>query len=391
MRSSFHGVGRGFGIAEAVSLQDLEQLRPEWEDLFHRCPTATPFQHPGWLISWWRHLGEGTLRVLALRTEERLIGLAPLFIHKPAATTESCVLFLGTGVTDYQDLLLEPGFEEDGTAAIVAFLEKPNREWDACDFQQLRPGSPLLNYPLLPEWRSEITVQEVCPVLTLAPDRELAAPQIPSHMRDKLRYYRRRAFREEGFTTETATHQTLEELFEAFLSLHRAPWASRRQASLIAGQALEAFHRDVAREFFKAGLLRLHAVRLKGRIASTLYAFHAHARTYHYRNGFDPAFASLSPGTLVIGHAIDQAFSENAKEFDFLRGRETYKYMWGARGRLNCRRVLRRVSSARTAAESRKSDAEPPELAPGPPGLRQPATAMNGAFAPAPPLSAANR
>jgi CelD/BcsL family acetyltransferase involved in cellulose biosynthesis len=34
---------------------------------------------------------------------------------------------------------------------------------------------------------------------------------------------------------------------------------------------------------------------------------------------------------LALGHAIEAAKAEGAASFDFLRGREPYKYAWGAR------------------------------------------------------------
>ena len=54
------------------------------------------------------------------------------------------------------------------------------------------------------------------------------------------------------------------------------------------------------------------------------------ARAYYYIGGFDPSRARLSPGTIMIGHAIEEAIGAGARTFDFLRGREAYKYAWGA-------------------------------------------------------------
>ena len=54
----------------------------------------------------------------------------------------------------------------------------------------------------------------------------------------------------------------------------------------------------------------------------------------------DPEFAALSPGTLVIGTAIESAIREGCGEFDFLRGDEEYKYFWGAAVRPNVLRKL---------------------------------------------------
>lgn len=51
----------------ATRPEDLEFLRAEWSALLLRCPAATPFQSPEWLIPWWRRFGSGRLLVLVLR------------------------------------------------------------------------------------------------------------------------------------------------------------------------------------------------------------------------------------------------------------------------------------------------------------------------------------
>jgi hypothetical protein len=52
----------------------------------------------------------------------------------------------------------------------------------------------------------------------------------------------------------------------------------------------------------------------------------AHARVARSRS----ASSRLSPGTLLIAHAIEEVIREGAAIFDFLRGQERYKYFWGA-------------------------------------------------------------
>jgi len=47
----------------------------------------------------------------------------------------------------------------------------------------------------------------------------------------------------------------------------------------------------------------------------------------------------------MIGHAIEEAVRAGASEFDFLRGKEAYKYKWGAKDRPTYRCVLRPTQS----------------------------------------------
>ena len=96
-----------------------------------------------------------------------------------------------------------------------------------------------------------------------------------------------------------------------------------------------AWHREAAGLLQDAGLLRLHGLRRDGEFIAVLYCLMdlapAHERRcYYYLGGFDPRLRTLSPGTLLIGHAIEQAIIEGAAAFDFLRGGEPYKYRWGA-------------------------------------------------------------
>jgi CelD/BcsL family acetyltransferase involved in cellulose biosynthesis len=93
-----------------------------------------------------------------------------------------------------------------------------------------------------------------------------------------------------------------------------------------------------------AGLLRLHALRLDGRIVAVMYALAAKRRAYCYICGFDPEFAALSPGTLILGHSIWQAVREGADEVDFLRGQERFKYFWGVSERPCYGRMLSRAN-----------------------------------------------
>jgi CelD/BcsL family acetyltransferase involved in cellulose biosynthesis len=54
-----------------------------------------------------------------------------------------------------------------------------------------------------------------------------------------------------------------------------------------------------------------------------------------YLSGLDPSADFCSPGVLILHYAIEQAIHEGAREFDMLRGAESYKYDWSAESRPN--------------------------------------------------------
>src|SRR3954449_12265445 len=86
------------------TVEGLTRLLPQWWALWDRCPMATPFQSPAWLLPWWRAFAPGTLQVVAVRRADRLVALAPLYREHRSGR----ILPLGIGVSDYLDLLLDP-------------------------------------------------------------------------------------------------------------------------------------------------------------------------------------------------------------------------------------------------------------------------------------------
>ncbi|MBW3623948.1 MAG: GNAT family N-acetyltransferase [Armatimonadetes bacterium] len=331
-------------LIEVTTMEGLERLRPEWAGLWKRSPTATPFQSPEWLIPWWRHIGEGDLWTLALREKGRLVGLLPLYIYTQEWNGSRDVFPLGIATTDYLDALFLPGYEDAGMAAAFAHLDANRDRWDLCDFSDLRESSPLLSAPAPSGWSDEVEHGEPCPVLTLPETEEGLSGCVPGHLLHNLRYYTRRAEREGEVTFEAANADTVEDLFDALLRLHRARWITKGEEGVLSSEAVQRTHREALPGLLALGVLRLYAMRIGGRIVAVFYGFtdthHPMRRSYYYLSGFEPELSHLSLGTLVIGHAVREAIRDGAAEFDFLRGHESYKYLWGAQDRWNRHRRL---------------------------------------------------
>jgi CelD/BcsL family acetyltransferase involved in cellulose biosynthesis len=138
--------------------------------------------------------------------------------------------------------------------------------------------------------------------------------------------------------------------------LHAARWRQAGQDGVLRDPAVERFHRLSAPGLLRAKLLKLFVLRIEGEAVAALYGFLHRRRFYYYLGGYDPRFSLLSPGTLLIGHALEQAIAEGAQEFDFLRGQEAYKYLWGARNRAVYRRCFwPRAGFATLALDQRRN------------------------------------
>jgi CelD/BcsL family acetyltransferase involved in cellulose biosynthesis len=327
-------------VEEVNTPEGLEALRPEWSALWERSPTATPFQSPEWLLPWWRHFGGEGLWTLVLRREGRLVGLAPFFIYTDPESGIRQMTLVGNGISDHLDLILDPEVKGEGGAAVLAHLAKRGDAWDTCDFRDLPAGSPLLGMWLPDGMAGEVEEEEPCPTLALPDTEARLAEVVPGKLLGTLCYRRRRAEKLGEVRFKMAGEESAEELFGALLRLHGARWAVRGEEGVFSEPGVDTFHREVLAGFLARGWLRLHALCIAGRVVAVHYGFVAKGRGYSYIGGFDPESEKVSPGGLVVEHAIREALREGAREFDFLRGREPYKYAWGAVDRPQYRRRM---------------------------------------------------
>jgi CelD/BcsL family acetyltransferase involved in cellulose biosynthesis len=169
------------------------------------------------------------------------------------------------------------------------------------------------------------------------------AARIPARKLRKLRMARHRAERRGETHVRSIDDGDAPAFLQTLFDLHDARWRSRGEDGLLGDARVRRFQEEALPDLGRAGLVRLYAVEIGGRVVGAYYGFLNRGRAYAYLGGFDPDFSYESPGTILVGYAIEEAVREAASEFHFLRGREPYKYEWGAVDRWNRRRSFRRV------------------------------------------------
>jgi CelD/BcsL family acetyltransferase involved in cellulose biosynthesis/glycosyltransferase involved in cell wall biosynthesis len=332
-------------ISSAVltTCSELEDLLPQWLRLWRDCG-STPFQSPHWLLLWWKHFGaDGQLCMAVLRRYGELAAVLPFWLRGTEETGARELLLMGSGVSDSLDALYDPEARELCAAFASEHLAASAQRWAVCDLQELPAGSPLLDARLPRYPWSERSVQSVCPALKLEGD---LARSIPAAMLRRWRYYQRRLQRSARIILENADRQNFEQCFTDLIALHQARWNARGQPGVLSDPAVAGFHREAARCLMQEGALRLYLLRVDGAPAASYYGFQWRGRAFYYLGGFDPRLSGLNPGTVLVGHAIEQAVAEGSREFCFLRGNEAYKYSWGARDGFTYRRIIRKASQA---------------------------------------------
>ena len=313
----------------------LQALVPEWDALWLRAGSP-PFQSTAWLLPWWSAFGTGQPRVVTLRNGDDLIGVLPLYVLDEGL--ERKLLPMGIGITDYCDALIDRA-APPGTADVLlqAALTAAD-DLTSCTLPDLPPGAALLSTSVPVGWRELPMPATPCPVLTIGPDW---AKDVPKGILRDLRQSRHRADRRGGWRAETGSAADAPALWNALVEMHRARWTARGEpGGVLADPAVIAFHERAVPRLADAGLLRMQVLRIGSEIAALYHTLSTPGRLFFYLSGFASAEAFASPGTLLLGHLVEQAAAAGVTELHFLRGGEGYKYAWGALDRKNRSRLF---------------------------------------------------
>lgn len=305
---------------------EFHAISAEWKDLFLRCPDATPFQHPAWLLCWMEAFRPRDLIGIEVREGKRLMGVASLLIYPRDG--ERVLAFAGGGVSDYLNLLAEPGSE---SLVLDRVLDAAQAlpDWTVLDLTDLSQNSALLQSALA---REHTQKHDVCYVLPLPQTAEQLVESLTKRQWSNLRNARSRTQREGEARIERANSANAPEFMDDLVCLHTIRWNVLDQNGVLSDSRLLDFHRGVAPALLQDGLLRLYRMRLNERTIAAIYAFFHRETVFCYLQGFDPQFSRLSPGTQLMFAVIEDAVKLGLRRFDFLRGEEGYKLHWRPQG-----------------------------------------------------------
>jgi len=341
-------------VLRARALRDLasaERLQPEWNDLWSRCPHATTFQLPEWLLAWMRSFEPSYPLLIQVRRSDQLVGLAPLFIYQ--SESERVLALMGGGVSDYLDILVDPDFASE-TLALIWNHIKDEPDWTALDLTDLPSTSQLL-HPLHNDFDFSKTDHDICSGLTLPSKIDELKNLFPFRQLRNLRNARNRLHRAGSVHIEVAARENLLSFLDTLFDLHGQRWVLAGQLGVLADPAIQSFHKMVAPQLLVRSVLRLYALRLNGRIIASLYALFERDTASCYLQGFDPDYARFSPGVHLLGSVIADAVREGKQRIDFLRGREPYKQHWGPVESPTFRIQATRIPRLQTASSARRA------------------------------------
>jgi CelD/BcsL family acetyltransferase involved in cellulose biosynthesis len=309
----------------------LEALRADWDAL--AVGAGRPYCAPAWMLAWWRHVGSsrGPLRVVAVRRDGDLVGLAPFYAQREGLGRPTRYRLLAADLSHRIEPLAAPGSEREVAEAIASALAEARPRPALVSFESIDAGSgwPTL---LARAWpgpgRAALERLWTRPALTIRLEDTTFEEWLQRRSR-KFRGYSRRNLKqleEHGAEFRLArSEEELERGLAEFVALHERRWVDRGGSVALSG-GVEGMLAEAGRELLASERLRLFTVAVDGHAISANLFVAAGGEVAYWNGGFDPDWSHVQPSLRGIESAIRDAIDRGERRLDLGGGTEQYKY-----------------------------------------------------------------
>ncbi|MBN2580010.1 MAG: GNAT family N-acetyltransferase [Pirellulales bacterium] len=324
-----------------------------WNELLAASVYPCVFRRWEWLSIWWKWFGENrTMYLLSVRRGRELIGIAPLYVIR-TRWGERKLSWIGVGgptCPEYLGPIVHRDHAEAAVEAIAGHFLGADRSWDSLWFPDVPPDDPATRALIDALARDGPTIRVpgvVCPWFDLPESMDLLMRRLSGHRRKRERRRlekARRDFRVELHAVESA--EEVRAVFPAVVELHRSSRGLRGESSPFANPAYVGFQQEAIETLLPKGLAQLYLLQFNGQSVAFQIGYQFHGKYYGFQTGFDAAKSIYSPGALLLHLFFEVLILRGIREFDFLRGEESYKNIFCNAERrtetsLVCRRAAR--------------------------------------------------
>jgi len=307
------------------SIERLDPLKAEWDELVRAMPKPTPFLLHGWVRAWLRHYARNAEPAIHIaRRNGQLVAALPLVVRRHVGLRVAS--FVGDD-RPFVDVLLDSG---EGLETAGALADYAAESHDCASLSMISAESAIAR---VCERRLRLVPRVDAPVLDISGGFEQTYREKYSSNTRRGHTRKRRQLAELG-NVEFALARTPEEIAPALddaFRLHALRWQGHFDGSTFRDDEGLAFNREALGALAEDGIGRILTLRLDGQaIASECY-FLICKRMYRYRHGWDPVYAHYSPGVLNGLVAIERAIEEGATVVEHLGGTERHKLEFSSR------------------------------------------------------------
>jgi CelD/BcsL family acetyltransferase involved in cellulose biosynthesis len=290
-----------------------------------------------WHHTWWLSMvGTRTLAILTIRDSGRLIAIAPMVIRPPDYSRIlpfSALEFIGSGSvgSDYLGVIARSADDHRVASIVSKELIARNHVFEIKNAERSSRIMSLI-YKNMQEsgCLTAIRRNSFTPCVDMSPyDWDSYMVRNGTSARSRFNKKLRKLNKDFKVRFELTTEEGNVQInLSTMIGLHLKRWRDKGGTNAFNTVMLRNFHHQFSAIALRNNWLRLFIIWLNDVPAAAVYGFYYQRTFYYYQAGFNPDFSRYSVGYLAIGLTIRHAFSEGAKEYDFLHGDEGYKYVW---------------------------------------------------------------
>ncbi|MBI4358107.1 MAG: GNAT family N-acetyltransferase [Candidatus Omnitrophica bacterium] len=320
--------------------------RQPWEELLARSGNRSIFMTWEWLSTWWEIFGgDHELWWLIVKGRDgNWIGGAPLYLRRyrnGLLLPYRELRFVGTGAsvgTEHMDVVADPNYRSEALQALTVYLAEHASRWDVLCMTDISNPEALV-YQITNHLAGRdmwVHVGEQLPKAVYVPlpsTWDEYFKSLGKWLRQTISRQRRKLLRELGLNLyvwsekDSSLDSALDELERLFRARKSALGVSNKFQS---APGYREFHRRLMARFFERGWLYLAFLKDHERAVAVEYTFKYGDVLYSYQSGFDPEFGRRNVFKVLRSYVIEEAIRQGIREFDLLRGDESYKYDWKA-------------------------------------------------------------
>ena len=344
---------------KVVLYDDLSnpELKEKWDELLSFNSYKNIYLTYEWAYAWWKVFGDRyKLMIITVQENEMWYALAPFMIQKLSPVLPNSaqnLLFIGTGLSDYHDILLKQGFEKTAIESILKYLINVYKNWGIIRLRHFPENSktPLMVINTvkngIDQTKIDLVFKETvkCPYLPLNSNWELYYKNVSRNLRSdvarKLNKIKKK-FKVEFEKIEPEHESDYRDYIDAFIKLNLKRWKQKNERNLFAFENPDhqKFYNEVTKEFAPKKSVLFYVLKLDSEIVAYIYCFKYNNVIYHWNTAFDPDYFRFSVGKILHRLAIEDAFRSGYSEFNFMRGDEDYKLKWTHKTRVNSEVIL---------------------------------------------------
>lgn len=318
------------------NLEEMKVLKDDWDAILEESGGESVFLTWEWIVSWLEIYGEEGEPFILWGEGEGWKGIFPLFRRfRPLPLGKLKILsFVGEPLSDRCDFIIT-GDRQAAIGSFISFCLGNKRYCDLMRLRQIPASSPNADIfkSMLAKNRKRCNCRgcDQAPYIPLPGSWDAYLTSRSRSFKKKIRKYFRN-LRQEG-SVRIGELSLSPKSWKIILEIQKRSHKIQKGIAFFERPGIAEFIKILLPRLQQAGRLKFVALYLNDVPIAYDISFKYKNKIWSYDSAFDRSYATYGVGHLLLYLLIEDAVREGCREFDLLRGDESYKFSWADRKR----------------------------------------------------------